>query len=32
MKFSITSITMNRMNQQQLLIVKTGNGLFRLCS
>ena len=26
------SITMNKMNQQQQLIVKTDNGLFELCS
>ncbi len=26
------SISMNRMNQQQQLIVKTDNGLFVLCS
>ncbi len=29
MKFSIT---MNKMNQQQQLIVKIDNGLFELCS
>lgn len=27
-----SSITMNKMNQQQQLIVKTDNGLFGLCS
>lgn len=32
MKISITLIAMNRMNQQQQLIVKTDNGLFGLCS
>ena len=26
------SIAMNKMNQQQQLIVKIDNGLFRLCS
>ncbi len=26
------SVTMNKMNQQQQLIVKIDNGLFRLCS
>ncbi len=26
------SITMNKMNQQQQLIVKIDNGLFELCS
>ena len=26
------SVTMNKMNQQQQLIVKTDNGLFGLCS
>lgn len=26
------SVTMNNMNQQQQLIVKTDNGLFMLCS
>lgn len=31
-KLSITMNKMNKMNQQQQLIVKIDNGLFELCS